>query len=172
MTARQAASNAAYVARVLDVLREGPSTIGAAKKRTGMGSTQLLDVLSHLLAAGAVTRTNAPTRGRPTHVYTLLREPADPGAATIRRYKKPVPVTPEEEDRYEGASGTFTFPTSPSAETVECVATAAPVPLASCIDRFVEATATGADNPCNLCPTGRARRANYAGVDYEECDDE
>ena len=191
VTARQAASNAAYVARVLAVIREGPSTIGAAKKRTGMGSTQLLDVLSHLLAAGAVTRANAPTRGRPTHVYTLVSEPVDAASVSVRRYTHAHTGRAKADDEaheFEGTSGVFTFGMERSLTETDCP-TLGRVVLAACIDGYVSDTSVGMrrpcgkcsacvrgsgpcknprSGPCDSCAIGRARRAAWAGADFED----
>lgn len=159
-----------YVARVVDVLRAGPTTRTALVKASSIAWSQLEDVVDFLMNAGCVTRTHGATGGRPSYIYTLVREPVDPSAVTIRTMTRP-PVEVSEEEQYEGTSGTFVLGTVPSAETVQCAREPRTVALAACLDGYVDATATGRQSPCNQCPTGRARRASYAGFDFEDGDD-
>jgi len=59
-----------------------------------------------------------------------------------------------------------------SAETVQCAREPRTVALAVCLDGYVSATATNGKSPCNNCPMGRARRADYAGSDFDDGEDE
>lgn len=160
-----------YVSRVVDALRAGPTTRNALIKAASLAWTQLEDVVDFLMADGCVTRSYGATGGRPSFIYTLVREPVDPSAATVRVATRPAVEAPEEE-RYESSSGTFVLEFVASAETAQCAREPRAVTLAACIDGYVDATATGRKSPCNQCPTGRARRAAYAGCDFEESDDE
>lgn len=58
-----------------------------------------------------------------------------------------------------------------SAETAECPSQGT-VRLADCIDGYVDATACERGTPCDGCAIGRARRAAWAGMDFEESADE
>lgn len=163
-----------YVERVIDALRDGPKTRDELLTSTRMGSSQLGDVVKHLVTEGCISTTRRATRGRASFVYAFVREPEDPSAVAIRKYAHTHPnrVKVEDEEKYEGTSGTFVLGTVPSTETVPCAREPRTVALAACIDGYVDATATGRPSPCNQCPTGRARRADYAGCDFEESDDE
>lgn len=160
-----------YVSRVVDALRAGPTTRNALIKAASLAWTQLEDVVDFLMAEGCVTRSYGATGGRPAFIYTLVREPVDPSAATVRVATRPAVEAPEEE-RYEGSSGTFVLETVPSTETVRCNPAKTTVLLAACIDSYVSDTARDAPSKCNGCRYGRARRAAYAGCDFEESDDE
>lgn len=160
-----------YVTRVVDALRAGPTTRTALIKVTSIAWAQLEDVVGFLMDAGCVTRSLGKTGGRPAFIYTLVREPIDASAATVRPATRPVVEAPEEE-RYEGSSGTFVLEFVASAETVRCNPAKTAVTLAACIDSYVSDTARDAPSKCNGCRYGRARRAAYAGSDFEESDDE
>ena len=58
-----------------------------------------------------------------------------------------------------------------SAETAECPSQGT-VRLADCIDGYVDATACERGTPCDGCPVGRARRAAWAGADFEDSPDD
>lgn len=92
--------------------------------------------------------------------------PEGPGRSEIRDSEG----TPS--DSHDYGAGIVSVAFEPSPETVQCAREPRTVALAACLDGYVNATATGRKSPCNQCPTGRARRAAYAGCDFEEEGDE
>lgn len=167
-------ATATHIGRILDALRAGPRTRVELLATLPMDKIRIYHLLAELVDAGNVTTVKLPaTKGRPALLYTLAAEPADLAAfSSGRGVPAPAPTKPPEEERYEGSSGTFVLRTFPSTETVQCAREPRTVTLAACLDGYVDATATGRQSPCNQCPTGRARRADYAGCDFEESDDE
>lgn len=165
---------AVYVARILDTLRAGPKTRAEMLTATSMSSIHLYHVLSGLVDAGCITTTRRKTQGRPAFIYAFASEPADPSVFGICRSERETPPPPKtvDEDCYDTHSGTFSFGFIAGTETAPCPPAKTTVALAACIDGYVDATATGRQSPCNQCPTGRARRADYAGSDFEESDGE
>jgi hypothetical protein len=123
------------------------------------------------MTSGCVTRTMASTGGRPGFTYRLDHEPAGAEALTVRAVPR-APTEPDEEERYDSASGTFQYAFEVSREVVACNPAKTTVALASCLDQYVNATAMDAASQCNGCSVGRARRAAYAGCDFEDGDDE
>ena len=174
--ARNRTSAETYLSRVVDALRDGPKTRTALIKASSIAWCQLEDVVGFLMASGCVTRTMASTGGRPGFTYRLVHEPASANALTVRAVPR-APVEPAEEERYDSASGTFEYAFEPSTEVVACNPAKTTVTLASCIDGYVDATGSVPKSPryaskCNGCRIGRARRADYAGSDFEDGDDE
>jgi hypothetical protein len=169
--ARNRTSAETYLGRVVDALRDGPKTRTALIKASSIAWCQLEDVVGFLMTSGCVTRTMASTGGRPGFTYRLDHEPASANALTVRAVPRSA-IEPAEEELYDSASGTFEYAFEPSREVVACNPAKTTVALAACIDGYVDATATGQQSPCNQCPTGRARRADYAGSDFEDGDDE
>ena len=160
-----------YLSRVVDALRDGPKTRTALIKASSIAWCQLEDVVGYLMASGSVTRTMASTGGRPGFTYRLVHEPASADALTVRTVPRAL-IEPTEEERYDSASGTFEYAFKPSTELVACNPAKTVVALAACLDGYVNATAMDAASQCNGCRIGRARRADYAGSDFEDGDDE
>ena len=169
--ARNRTSAETYLGRVVDALRDGPKTRTALIKASSIAWCQLEDVVGFLMASGCVTRTMASTGGRPGFLYRLVHEPASAAALTVRAVPRS-PTEPAEEERYDSASGTFEYTFKPSTEVVACNPAKTTVALSACLDGYVNATAMDAASQCNGCRIGRARRAAYAGSDFEDGDDE
>lgn len=169
--ARNRTSAETYLGRVVDALRDGPQTRTALIKASSIAWCQLEDVVGFLMTSGCVTRTMASTGGRPGFTYRLVHEPASDAALTVRAVPR-APAEPADEERYDSASGTFEYVFEPSREVVACNPAKTTVALASCLDGYVNATAMDAASQCNSCRIGRARRAAYAGCDFEDGDDE
>lgn len=158
-----------YVGRVVTSLRAGPMTRKALEDATGMGSSQLQDVLTHLVSEGSITKESVPTRGRPAFRYTLVSEPVDAASVSIRRYRHAHTGRAKADDEaheFEGTSGVFTFGMESSPAETDCP-TLGRVVLAACIDGYVTDTARR-KGPCDSCAIGRARRAAWAGADFED----
>ncbi len=102
-----------------------------------------------------------------------LLGPAGPGCGEIRG-SEGIPDDDADGDgrslpTQSGPMSWITF--EASAETAECPSQGA-VRLADCIDGYVDATACERGTPCDGCPIGRARRAAWAGADFEDSPDD
>ena len=159
MTASEiAAATGLTWGHVAKMLAKRPEFVPVAEREviTGRRGGNKAVVLWAIATRGVVPLPQQPSR----------LGPEGPGRGEIRDTEG----TPSDAHDYGTGIVSIAFESSP--ETVPCAREPRTVALAACLDGYVDATATGRKSPCNGCPTGRARRAAYAGCDFEEEGDE